>query len=67
MTSPQHYTRMCQAARDGVRPKTWQNLCTQLVKHYTAVIEQSHRVPLTFFGPIPELPRWVAKALGARV
>ncbi|MDH4657444.1 glycosyltransferase family 4 protein [Corynebacterium pyruviciproducens] len=67
VTSPQHYTRMCQAARDGVRPKTWQNLCTQLVKHYTAVIEQSHRVPLTFFGPIPELPRWAAKALGARV
>lgn len=64
---PRHYTRMRQAARDGVRPKTWENLCTQLVKHYAAVIEQSRRVPLTIFGPIPELPRWAAKALGARV
>ena len=34
--------------------------------HYNDVIDRSHRIPLTFFGPMPELPLWAAKALGAR-
>ncbi|MDU0478658.1 glycosyltransferase family 1 protein [Staphylococcus chromogenes] len=64
---PVRYDRMRAAARDSVRTKTWESLCTQLLKHYEAVIEQSKRVPLTIFGPIPELPLWAAKALGARI
>ncbi|AKK02240.1 glycosyltransferase family 4 protein [Corynebacterium epidermidicanis] len=64
---PVRYDRMRAAARDSVRTKTWESLCAQLMKHYDAVIEQSRRVPLTFFGPIPELPLWAAKALGARI
>lgn len=64
---PVRYDRMRAAARDSVRTKTWESLCSQLMNHYDAVIEQSKRVPLTIFGPIPELPLWAAKALGARV
>lgn len=54
-------------ARVSVRAKTWEALCTQLVGYYGEVIAQTHLVPLTFFGPRPELPLWAARALGARV
>lgn len=64
---PRRYDRYAAASRNTVRTKTWESLCEQLLKHYDAVIEESRRVPLTFFGPRPELPLWAAKALGARV
>ncbi|WP_156193769.1 glycosyltransferase family 4 protein [Corynebacterium kalinowskii] len=64
---PRRYDRYAAASRNTVRTKTWQSLCEQLLKHYDAVIAESKRVPLTIFGPLPELPLWAAKALGARV
>lgn len=63
---PKREEAMREAARNGVRDKSWQHLCTQLMGHYQDVIDLSRRVPLTFFGPIPELPLWAARALGAR-
>lgn len=69
LDSSRHET-MRKAARNGVKNKTWDALCSQLFQHYTDVIELSHRVPLTFFGPSAEaakLPAWVARALGVRV
>ncbi|AGF71477.1 glycosyltransferase [Corynebacterium halotolerans YIM 70093 = DSM 44683] len=54
-------------ARASVQDKTWEALCGQLMDYYTEVLEESRRVPLTFFGPRPQLPLWAAKALGARV
>ncbi|MDY6050425.1 MAG: glycosyltransferase family 1 protein [Corynebacterium sp.] len=65
--SPIHHPRMSQSARAAVTTKTWDNLCAQLVGHYEAVLEQARRVPLTIFGPVPDLPTWAAKTLGARV
>ncbi|WP_080793327.1 glycosyltransferase family 4 protein [Corynebacterium pacaense] len=62
--------RLRKAAREGVQEKTWDALCGQLHRHYLEVIEQSHRVPLTYFGPSPEaakMPKWAARALGVRV
>lgn len=38
--APDHYSRMVFAARDGVRTKTWDSLCRQMVGHYRAVIDQ---------------------------
>lgn len=63
------HAHMCKAAHDGVQDKTWDALCSQLFKHYIDVIEQSRRVPLTFFGPSLEaarMPKWAARALGVR-
>lgn len=54
-------------ARTSVANKTWEALCEQLLGYYAEVIEETRRVPLTFFGPRPELPLWAARALGARV
>ncbi|MDO5669183.1 MAG: glycosyltransferase family 1 protein [Corynebacterium sp.] len=54
-------------ARTSVQNKTWEALCEQLLGYYDEVIDETRRVPLTFFGPRPELPLWAAKALGARV
>ncbi|AJK67971.1 glycosyltransferase family 4 protein [Corynebacterium marinum] len=54
-------------ARVSVADKTWEALCDQLLGYYARVLEEARRVPLTFFGPRPELPLWAAKALGARV
>lgn len=54
-------------ARTSVANKTWEALCGQLLGYYAEVIEETRRVPLTFFGPRPELPLWAARALGARV
>ncbi|MEJ5928043.1 glycosyltransferase family 1 protein [Corynebacterium sp. H128] len=64
---PRRYDRYAAASLNSVRSKSWESLCEQLLKHYDEVIELSKRVPLTFFGPRPELPLWAAKALGARI
>lgn len=63
------HEQLRRAAREGVRERTWEALCEQLLQHYTDVIELSRRVPLTFFGPSAEaarMPGWVARALGVR-
>ena len=59
--------RLVRNARDSVRDKTWESLCEQLLDYYDEVLEDTRRVPLTFFGQRPELPAWAARALGARV
>ncbi len=59
--------RLVRNARDSVRDKTWESLCEQLFDYYDEVLEDTRRVPLTFFGQRPELPAWAARALGARV
>ncbi|GAB2501836.1 GDP-mannose-dependent alpha-mannosyltransferase [Corynebacterium atrinae] len=64
---PQRHDQLRLNARISVRSKTWESLCDQLMGYYGEVLEESQRVPLTFFGPRPELPLWAAKALGARV
>ncbi|MGP6174838.1 glycosyltransferase family 4 protein [Corynebacterium sp. A21] len=53
-------------AREGVADKTWEALGEQLLGYYSAVLEEARRVPLTFFGPLPELPMWATRALGGR-
>ncbi|AJE66520.1 GDP-mannose-dependent alpha-mannosyltransferase [[Brevibacterium] flavum] len=63
------HSEMCAAAWEGVKDKTWEALCTQLLQHYADVIALSQRIPLTFFGPsaeVAKLPLWVARALGVR-
>lgn len=63
------HEQLCAAAWEGVKDKTWEALCTQLVQHYTDVIERSRQVPLTFFGPsteVAKLPSWAARVLGVR-
>ena len=39
----------------------------QLLGYYDEVLENVREVPLTILGQRPELPRWAARALGARV
>lgn len=56
-----------EAARRGVRTRTWEALCDQLLDHYSAVISSTQEVPLTIIGQRPALPRWAQKALGARI
>ena len=63
----ERHDQLCHNARASVQNKTWEALCEQLLGYYHEVIEESRRVPLTFFGPRPELPLWAARALGARV
>lgn len=55
------------AARESVADKTWQALCEQLMGYYQEVIDDAQRVPLTILGQHPQLPKWAARALGARV
>ena len=64
---PDRHDALCHNARTSVQNKTWEALCEQLLGYYDEVIDQTRRVPLTFFGPRPELPLWAARALGARV
>lgn len=64
---PDRHAALCHNARTSVQNKTWEALCEQLLGYYDEVIDQTRRVPLTFFGPRPELPLWAARALGARV
>ena len=54
-------------ARDSIEDKTWEALCRQLMGYYEEVLESTRKVPLTILGQRPELPRWAARALGARV
>ena len=54
-------------ARASIENKTWEALCRQLMGYYEEVLESTRRVPLTILGQRPELPRWAARALGARV
>jgi phosphatidylinositol alpha 1,6-mannosyltransferase len=54
-------------ARASIENKTWEALCRQLMGYYEEVLESTRKVPLTIFGQRPELPRWAARALGARV
>lgn len=53
-------------AREGVADKTWAALGEQLLNYYEEVLAEARRVPLTFFGPLRELPLWAARALGGR-
>ena len=64
---PERHDALRHNARTSVANKTWESLCGQLLGYYEEVIEETRRVPLTFFGPRPELPLWAARALGARV
>ena len=64
---PERHDALRHNARSSVANKTWESLCGQLLGYYEEVIEETRRVPLTFFGPRPELPLWAARALGARV
>lgn len=54
-------------ARVSIENKTWEALCRQLMGYYEEVLESTRKVPLTILGQRPELPRWAARALGARV
>ncbi|MEY8577004.1 glycosyltransferase family 1 protein [Corynebacteriaceae bacterium 6-324] len=54
-------------ARAFIENKTWEALCRQLIGYYEEVLESTRKVPLTILGQRPELPRWAARALGARV
>lgn len=54
-------------ARASIVNKTWEALCRQLMGYYEEVLESTRKVPLTILGQRPELPRWAARALGARV
>lgn len=54
-------------ARVSIENKTWEALCRQLIGYYEEVLESTRKVPLTILGQRPELPRWAARALGARV
>lgn len=53
-------------AREGVADKTWEALGEQLLGYYRAVLDETRRVPLTFFGQLPVLPMWATRALGGR-
>jgi len=64
---PERHDALRHNARTSVQNKTWEALCEQLLGYYDEVIDETRRVPLTFFGPRPELPLWAARALGARV
>ncbi|GEB97255.1 GDP-mannose-dependent alpha-mannosyltransferase [Corynebacterium flavescens] len=64
---PEIYRELCINARASIFDKTWDALCQQLMGYYREVVEEANRVPLTILGQHPELPRWAARALGARV
>ncbi|MGD7003149.1 glycosyltransferase family 4 protein [Corynebacterium halotolerans] len=66
LLAPERHRELRRNARDGVADKTWEALGEQLLGYYENVLEQTRRVPLTFFGPRPELPLWAARALGGR-
>jgi len=67
LLNPEIHQEMRDNARESISSKTWKALCEQLVGYYEEVLEDTRRVPLTILGQRPELPRWAARALGARV
>lgn len=67
LTRPDLLPALKESCRRGVRTRTWEALCEQLVGHYEAVISSAQEVPLTIIGQRPALPRWAQKALGARI
>lgn len=67
LLNPEIHAELRAQARASIENKTWGALCRQLVGYYEEVLEDTRRVPLTIIGQRPELPRWAARALGARV
>lgn len=67
LLNPEIHTELRENARASIANKTWDALCRQLLDSYEEVLEDTRRVPLTIIGQRPELPRWAARALGARV
>lgn len=67
LLNPEIHSELCRNARASISDKTWAALCEQLMGYYEEVLEDTNRVPLTILGQLPELPRWAARALGARV
>jgi len=67
LLNPELHQEMRDNARESISSKTWKALCEQLMGYYEEVLEDTRRVPLTILGQRPELPRWAARALGARV
>lgn len=66
LLAPERNRELRKNARAGVADKTWEALGDQLLGYYQDVLEQTRHVPLTIFGPRPELPLWAARALGGR-
>lgn len=67
LLNPEIHDELRANARESISSKTWTALCEQLLGYYEEVLEDTRRVPLTILGQRPELPRWAARALGARV
>ena len=67
LLNPEIHEELRANARESISSKTWKALCEQLLGYYEEVLEDTRRVPLTILGQRPELPRWAARALGARV
>ncbi|MDO5032385.1 glycosyltransferase family 1 protein [Corynebacterium sp.] len=67
LLNPEIHAELRANARESISSKTWQALCEQLVGYYEQVLDDVRQVPLTIIGQRPELPRWAARALGARV
>lgn len=67
LLNPEIHQELRENARKSIASKTWPALCEQLLGYYDEVLENVREVPLTILGQRPELPRWAARALGARV
>lgn len=67
LLDPAVHSQLRSNARASIEDKTWDALCRQLTGYYEEVLEDVRKVPLTILGQRPELPRWAARALGARV
>ncbi|WP_308606127.1 glycosyltransferase family 1 protein [uncultured Corynebacterium sp.] len=67
LLNPEIHEELRENARKSIASKTWPALCEQLLGYYEEVLENVREVPLTILGQRPELPRWAARALGARV
>ena len=67
LLNPEIHQELRENARKSIASKTWPALCEQLLGYYEEVLENVREVPLTILGQRPELPRWAARALGARV
>ncbi|WP_257162558.1 glycosyltransferase family 4 protein [Corynebacterium cystitidis] len=66
-----HHEQLCLNARESVENKTWSALGDQLLGYYGTAIESFSPREVTPFAAVrrwglPELPAWVAQALGPR-